>query len=56
MDGFFQFLADTQIAPNDKNEADYESDVVGPGHAVSHGQNANHTEDCGQGFFVKEIL
>jgi len=56
VDGLFKFLADTQIAPNDKDEADYKSDVIGPDHAVSHGQNADHAKDCGQGFFVKEIL
>ena len=32
------------------------SDVIRPDHAVSHGQNADHAENCGQCFFVKEIL
>ena len=45
LDGLFQFLADTEIAPNDENQADYKSDVVGPGHAVGHGQNADHADD-----------
>jgi hypothetical protein len=51
-EGFFQFLADTQIAPNDKNEAEDKGDVIGSGHAVGYGENAGHTDHNGHCFFT----